>query len=213
MKKTGQFILCILILIVAGSAIYSYGFKPLGEGLPDSMRKTYQLHAYGIYVHIFGAVVALLIGPLQFSTRLRQQRRQLHRWLGRIYLSVGVVVGGLSGLYMSMFANGGPVVKLGFACLALVWLYTGFMAYKSIRAGDVVQHRAYMVRNFSLTLAAVSLRVYLPLSMMAGADFDTAYAVIAWMCWVPNLVLGEMLINRSGKRAAMTNVSTGAQVG
>lgn len=166
------------------------------------MQLNFQTHALAIYTHIFASVLALLLGPLQFSARLRQRQRQLHRWMGRAYLGIGVLFGGLGGLYMAQFANGGAATKLGFASLALASLYTGFKAYQSIRHGDVEQHRAYMVRNFSLILAAVSLRVYLPLSMMAGVDFSIAYAVIAWMCWVPNLLLAELLVNRGGLRTS-----------
>ena len=197
MKTAAKSIVYLLILVVAATAIYSYGFHPLGTAAPPPMSATYRAHPIGIYVHVFSAVVALLLGPWQFSARFRQRHRQRHRWLGRIYLGVGVLFGGLAGLYMSAFAFGGPVPKLGFACLALAWLYTGFKAYRAIRAGAIDQHRAYMVRNYSLTLAAVSLRVYLPLSMVAGADFATAYAVIAWACWIPNLLLAETFWNRS----------------
>jgi uncharacterized membrane protein len=196
MKKTGQFILYLLILIVAAKAIYYYGFTPLTTAAPPPFVANYQGHKFGLYAHIFAAVLALLLGPLQFWTRLRLQYRQLHRLMGRAYLGLGVLVGGLSGLYMSQFAFGGPAVKFGFAALAVAWLYTGFKAYQSIRAGEIAQHRAWMVRNFSLTLAAVSLRVYLPLSMMAGVQFGTAYAIIAWLCWVPNLLLAELVWNR-----------------
>jgi hypothetical protein len=35
------------------------------------------------------------------------------------------------------------------------------------------------------------LRLYLPASMVAGIEFSLAYAVIAWLCWVPNLVFVE----------------------
>lgn len=192
MEKTARTILYLLILIVAVSATYNYGFRPLGDGLPPPMQANYQAHPFGIYTHVFAAVVALSIGPFQFLGALRKRRPQLHRWMGRIYLGVGVLVGGLSGLYMAQFAYGGIGVKLGFAGLALAWLFTGWQAYRAIRSGDVARHRAWMVRNFSLTLAAVSLRVWLPLSMMAGIDFESAYAVIAWICWVPNLVAAEL---------------------
>ncbi|UGQ46375.1 DUF2306 domain-containing protein [Massilia endophytica] len=191
MKNTARFIMYALVLVVAISSLYNYGFR--GFSLPQH----FQSHSVGIfYTHVFAAVVALLLGPLQFSARLRQRRRQLHRWLGRLYLGVGVLFGGLSGLAMACSSSNSLAARIGFAALALTWLYSGFKAYQTIRAGDVEQHRSYMVRNFSLTLAAVTLRVYLPLSMMSGADFTTAYAVIAWMCWVPNLLLAELLWNR-----------------
>lgn len=54
-----------------------------------------------------------------------------------------------------------------------------------------------MVRNFALTLAAVTLRIYLPASMIAGIEFEVAYPYIAWLCWVPNLVAAELLFNKA----------------
>lgn len=190
MKNTGRIVLYLLILVVVVSSLHKYVFSL--QGLPPN----FEGRPVGLYTHIFAAIVALLLGPLQFSTRLRQRHRQLHRWTGRVYLGIGIAIGGLSGLYMALTSWGGPMVKTGFACLALLWLYTGFKAYSAIRAGDIAQHRAYMVRNFSLTLAAVTLRIYLPLLMMSGVDFDTTYTLVAWVCWVPNLILAEIVWNR-----------------
>jgi hypothetical protein len=48
-----------------------------------------------------------------------------------------------------------------------------------------------MVRNFSLTFAAVTLRLYIPASVFAGIDFAVAYPIIAWLCWLPNLLVAE----------------------
>jgi uncharacterized membrane protein len=160
---------------------------------PD-LRATFEAHRTGIYAHVFASLVALALGPFQFAARLRTARPALHRWSGRVYLGVGVLVGGAAGLYLAGHAFGGPVARLGFACLALAWLYTGLRAYIAIRARDVVSHRRWMVRNFSLTFAAVTLRLWLPASVAAGAPFDLAYAAVAWLCWVPNLVAAELLL-------------------
>ena len=54
-----------------------------------------------------------------------------------------------------------------------------------------------MVRNFALTFAAVTLRLWLPASIVAGFPFELAYPVIAWLCWLPNLVAAELLFNRT----------------
>ena len=54
-----------------------------------------------------------------------------------------------------------------------------------------------MIRNFALTFAAVTLRAYM--GIMTGAldlDFNVAYPTIAWICWVPNLILAEWVIIR-----------------
>jgi hypothetical protein len=53
-----------------------------------------------------------------------------------------------------------------------------------------------MVRNFSLTFAAVTLRLYIPASALAGVEFSVAYPIIAWLCWVPNILWAEWRYNR-----------------
>jgi uncharacterized membrane protein len=197
MRLAGYITLVVLSLGVAGYAAGVYGLLPVGTMLHPEMRATFEAQRTGIYTHIFASMIALALGPLQFSSRVRAARPALHRWLGRLYLGIGVCVGGLAGLFMAFFAFGGPVSRIGFACLALAWLYSGFRAYRAIRARDVASHRRWMVRNFALTFAAVTLRLWLPASVVAGVPFELAYPVIAWLCWVPNLLVAERLFNQS----------------
>ena len=51
-----------------------------------------------------------------------------------------------------------------------------------------------MIRSHALTLAAVTLRIYLPLELALGMSFHDAYRVVSWLCWVPNLVAAEWFI-------------------
>ena len=196
MPRFGFLALVVLSLGVAGYAIAAYGFLPLGAVVQPDMRATFEAHRTGLYAHVFAAAVALALGPFQFSDRLRARHLALHRWSGRLYLGIGVLVGGLAGLFMAAHAAGGMAARLGFACLALGWLYTGLRAYLAIRARDSVSHRRWMVRNFALTFAAVTLRLWLPASMASGIAFELAYPVIAWLCWVPNLLIAELRLNR-----------------
>jgi hypothetical protein len=54
-----------------------------------------------------------------------------------------------------------------------------------------------MIRNYALAFAAVTLRLYLPFSQaVVQMDFISAYRVISWFCWVPNLVIAEVIINK-----------------
>jgi hypothetical protein len=194
--------LVFLSLGVVGYAIAVYGFLPLGAVLHPDMRTTFETQRVALYTHVFASAFALALGPFQFSQRLRTSHPALHRWSGRFYLGVGVLVGGLAGLYVATHAFGGLVARLGFAGLALGWLYTGLRAYRAIRARHVVAHRRWMVRNFALTFAAVTLRLWLPMSMVSGVAFEPAYAVVAWLCWVPNLLVAELIFNRAPKNVA-----------
>jgi uncharacterized membrane protein len=197
MRHASFVALIVLSLGVAAYAVLVYSFLPLGRVVHPDMRATFETYRVCIYAHIFASVVALVLGPFQFSARLRSTRLNLHRWLGRLYLGVGVLIGGFAGLFMALHAFGGVVSRLGFGALAAAWLYTGLRAYFAIRAKDIALHRRWMVRNFSLTFAAVTLRLWLPASMVSGIPFELAYPVIAWLCWVPNLVVAELLFNRT----------------
>jgi uncharacterized membrane protein len=111
-----------------------------------------------------------------------------------------VLVGGVSGLYIAQFAYGGPIARVGFASLAVCWLYTGARAFLAIRRRAVDEHRRWMVRNFALAFAAVTLRIYIPLFVLAGIPFAVAYAAIAWLCWVPNVLFSEWRFNARAVR-------------
>src|SRR5215467_1577268 len=107
--------------------------------------------------HIAGGMGALLTGPWQFHARLRARALNLHRWLGRFYL-IEVGVGSVAGFGMAIVSEEGLSTHLGFGVLAVFWFFTGLQAYRRVRQGNIVAHREWMVRNFGLTLAAVTLR-------------------------------------------------------
>ncbi len=205
MKRFAFGFTCFLCAAISLYALAAYILLPPGALVHPDMRAAFQANAVAIRLHIFAAVLALALGPFQFSTGFRARFPKAHRLMGRFYLGVGVLIGGLAGLYIAQFAYGGGGARLGFAMLAVAWLYTGARAYRSIRAGRVAEHREWMMRNFALTFAAVTLRIYLPVSQVAGVPFETAYAAIAWLCWVPNLLAVEWWMRREGSAALTSN--------
>lgn len=199
-RMVGKVLLNLMALGVGVYAVVAYAFRPLGSMVHPLMQANFQAHPVGIYTHVFASAVALVLGPFQFSARLRQKDIVAHRRWGSVYL-MGVLVGGLAGLFMARFAFGGLPSGLGFGLLAVLWIYTGVRGTVSIARGDAEGHRRWMVRNFALTFAAVTLRIYLPASIASGLDFVRSYTVIAWLCWVPNLVVAELWFNRQGDKS------------
>lgn len=157
-------------------------------------RAVYSAHLIGLLMHVIGGMVTLGVGPFLFLAGVRTRWPAGHRWLGRFYL-LGNLVGGVAGLYMSTYAYTGAVARNGFATLALLWLATGLMAYVCIRDRQVAAHRRWLIRNFALTLAGVMLRLELPL-LSTVLSFALSYQIIAWSCWLPNLLVAEWLIQR-----------------
>ena len=148
------------------------------------------------YAHTLGGTIAMLIGPFQFLSAIRRRVPAVHRWLGRIYLAC-VAAGGLAGLYLSPGSYAKNTYGVAFVALALAWLYTGTKAYLTIRGGDVAAHRRWMIRNYALTYAAVTLRLEMPaLIIFAGMAPIMALNIVGWLCWVPNLLVVEAWFRR-----------------
>ena len=188
-----------LLLVATMPVLVSLDYLTLDpDNFPFTQQKAvYAAHMTMLITHIIASMLAILIGPFQFLPGLRKGRwLKVHRWLGRTYM-LSILFGGLSGLYMAQFAHGGIITELGFGTLAVLWLYSGYRAYRHIRNKDLEAHRQWMIRNYALTFAGVMLRVWAPLSVGMGADFTTAYIIIGWACWVPNLLVAEWIIRRT----------------
>jgi uncharacterized membrane protein len=150
-------------------------------------------------LHIAGGMGAILAGPWQFSEKLRTRRLNLHRWLGRFYL-LEVALGSVAGFFMAVVSKEGLPTHLGFGALAIVWFFTGLQAYRMVLHGDVAAHRRWMIRNFALTLAAVTLRNYIPFMMLVlHWSFRQTYITVSWLCWVPNLLVAEWIVRRNSR--------------
>jgi uncharacterized membrane protein len=190
--RAGWWVVAGLAVLVAAAAL---GGLVAPEARSPVLAEHLERSALWIVLHVAGGVVALLVGAAQANPRLRRRHRTLHERLGRIYVIV-VMASALAGAMLAAASSSGPVARLGFAGLAVCWLGTTGAGAALIRGDDRVGHGRWMIRSYALTLAAVMLRIYLPLSGALGIAFEVAYPVIAWACWVPNLVVAELLLTR-----------------
>lgn len=183
-------------MMLSSIAIVVYGTRYF-LGAPDNDHFLHYIRP--LRLHIAGGIGALLAGPWQFSRRLRERALNLHRWLGRFYL-LEVGLGSLAGLWMAVVSLEGLPTHFGFGILAVLWFFTGLQAYRKVRQGDIEAHRQWMIRNFALTLAAVTLRIELPLMLaVLHWPFHVSYIIVSWLCWVPNVLVAEWMVRREGR--------------
>lgn len=154
-------------------------------------------------IHIVTGAAALLLGPFQFMEGLRRRRLRLHRWMGRTYL-VGIVVGGVTGLVLAPFANGGVPGQLGFAGLSIAWLATSGMAWAAVRARRIPEHRQWMIRSYVVTLAFVWVRLMLGVGAALGADLQAVFGAAAWASWAVPLLATEVVFGVTRLRRSAT---------
>lgn len=182
----------LMILTSIAIAMHAFGFLLQLSGSPE-FHARFDTVPIAATMHLVGGGIVLLVGGFQFLSGLRRVRPVIHRWMGRLYLAF-VAIGGVGGLILAPQSDGGLVAHFGFGLLAVLWLFSGWQAYAAIRAGDIANHRAWMMRNFAMTFGAVTLRIYLGLMTASGIPFEEAYPVVAWISWVPNLVLVEWFL-------------------
>jgi uncharacterized membrane protein len=182
------------LMLITSLAVVVYGTRYFIFPTTDHH---FSLYLFPLRFHIAGGMGALLAGPWQFSEKLRAHALNFHRWLGRFYL-FSVTVGSIAGFGMATVSEEGIPTHLGFGILAVLWFVTALQAYLAIRRRDVETHRQWMIRNFALTLAAVTLRNYMPLMLLAlHWSFRSTYITVSWLCWIPNLLAAEWIIHRA----------------
>lgn len=150
------------------------------------------------YAHIIPGGIALLVGWTQFRPGFRNKHLALHRTIGKVYV-VSVLISAAGGIYIGFFANSGIVAASGFITLGVFWFYTTWMAYHTIRKGDVEKHRRLMMYSYAACFAAVTLRIWFPLFMVLTGDYDTGYRIAAWFCWLPNIGVVYLLLRKKEK--------------
>jgi len=121
----------------------------------------YRSFKWWLIPHGITGALALFLGPLQFSKRLRQRYLNWHRWAGRTYV-YGVAIAAPLGVYIEYlkYANGIGSLRLviatiGFAALFVLTTGIGFLR---IRQRNVQEHRKWMTRSYAVALIFLETR-------------------------------------------------------
>jgi hypothetical protein len=149
------------------------------------------------YTHIITSTFCLLAGFTQFSPSLLNTH--WHRKMGLFYCFVVLFLAAPSGMIMSFFANGGIYSILAFVALSALWLLSTSMAVYSVKQRKYTAHGAWMIISYALTLSALTLRAWkwgLVNLTDTGLRPMELYRLVAWLGWVPNLLIAMWLIKK-----------------
>jgi hypothetical protein len=145
-----------------------------------------------LFFHATGGAIALMVGALQFSTRLRQRRPALHRLLGRSYLA-GVLVAAPVAVYLS-FTHGLRTMATETAVQASLWVLTTLMAILAARNRSFEVHKQWMMRSYAVTLIFVVSRIILAIRVLAPTT-DVGAEHLAWILVIFALLIAQLIIN------------------
>ncbi len=146
------------------------------------------------YTHVYTSIFVLFSG---FLAILRKDFgiKNFHRNAGKIYIFLILILAAPSGIYMGIFANGGLYSKISFVFLGMLWWFSTFKAYQLARQKKFAAHKQWMWRSFAFALSAITLRMWkVILIYLFHPDPMDVYQVIAWLGWIPNILIVEYLI-------------------
>jgi len=152
-------------------------------------------YLYFFYTHVYSSIFVLLSGFLSVFIQPNSSFRSLHQISGKIYVFTLLLFSAPSGIYMGFYANGGILAKTSFLILGIFWWFSTFKAYLEIRKRNIINHKKWMYRSYALAVSAITLRLWkVILVYFFHPNPMDVYEIIAWLGWVPNILLIEILI-------------------
>jgi uncharacterized membrane protein len=162
----------LLVLIGVAASVAHYLQEPYNPGFLEFPTI--------VALHVALGGLYLTLAPFQLVRRIRSRHLGYHRRVGRLLVTIGVVVGATAlfmGLVIPFSGWGERVIISLFGTLFLVALVKGFV---HVRAGRVAQHREWMIRAFAIALAVATIRlIYIP-SLFIVADPTDAQNAMLW---------------------------------
>lgn len=199
-KSYLRFGLTIFLILFSGKFVINDALPYFG--FDKEIFGRYWDYKWPLIGHISGGLLALAIGPFQFSKAFRNKFMTTHRWLGRIYLTA-ILIGTISSTYLAWTSAYRVNFSwaFGLQCLAFAWIATASMAYVSVMRRRIQQHKEWMIRSYVVTFAFVTFRWLNELTIVKSLmpEFEERGPTVIWFCWTIPLLITEILLSWNKK--------------
>ncbi|MBL0054836.1 MAG: DUF2306 domain-containing protein [Chitinophagaceae bacterium] len=162
------------------------------------------VYKFSFYLHIFAGMFCIAAALTQFSSYILKKRKVIHIWMGKIYVLVVLLLGAPTGVYMSFYAKGSFWERALFLFMAIYWFYSTMKGLTTIRQKNVLAHKNWMIRSYSMAMTAVTFRVYHILFYYYGVDHLHNYEISLWISVLGNMLVAEYLIYRKSRSYLQT---------
>ncbi|TZF98859.1 DUF2306 domain-containing protein (plasmid) [Chryseobacterium panacisoli] len=166
------------------------------------------------YIHIFSITLCLLAGLTQFSNRFLKENRNLHKIIGKIYVYNILIINVPACFVLGLFSNGGLTGITGFLIQDILWAYFTVAAVLSVKKGNVIRHRNYMMLSYAVTTTAITFRIVKNLLYNeAHHDYELFYGLNVWAALLINLCIAYAILRKdrllTGKiKSGKENINT-----
>jgi uncharacterized membrane protein len=163
-------------------------------------------HAGIFFIHIYTGMIALALGTFQIYKPWRAAYPNLHRWLGRLYVTV-VLISTVTSLGLSprLSTFGTEYIRqLG----AVLWASFTILGVIAIRNSDIESHRRWMSRSYAFAYMGITFFVLTGIGKISGVPLEYAYPFVIYSSLLLNLSVCELLIRSPQKPITSAQVSS-----
>jgi hypothetical protein len=187
----------ILILIVlgfvAGRLWVDVPSITAGTVPDDQYDARFVRHPWLTYLHIGPGVLYLVGATLQLAYWFRRRHYPAHRRLGRILLGAGLLTGASAVAIGLLFPIGGPVEMSATVVFGGWFQVCLVLAFRAIRAGDMVRHRRWMIRAFAIGVGVGTIRIWIAFFVITGLlDLPAAFGPAFWISFTLHALVAEL---------------------
>jgi uncharacterized membrane protein len=180
-----------------GKSPGSVGYRN-AEAVGARMLAKFNAYPTATLLHVFPGALFMLLAPLQFVRRIRTRRPRLHRWSGRLLLTLAVLYG-IAGLYFGVrMPFDGALEASAIVLFGCFFLYAAARGFVAIRRREIARHREWMIRMFSLALAISTVRVIgIGLAIVTHHGPEAWFGWSVWAGWTINAAVAELWIRHT----------------
>ncbi|PVF95666.1 hypothetical protein CPB86DRAFT_787791 [Serendipita vermifera] len=147
-----------------------------------------------LYIHMWSIIPCGILMVFQFIPKIRRSMPALHRLNGRIVLLL-FIPGAITAILLTPNSFGGEAAgNLGLAAAFVCVSVSGGMGYYNIRAGQIMEHRKWMLRWMAYLTSIVTARLFLVIS---GLIVSQTKSYTVWTCEELNFTLQHEASNGS----------------
>ena len=192
----------VIVLAIIGLAtavrrvlILEYIIPPFNPPKYPGFDSAFFKYAPLALMHIIPGTLFMILGPLLFVKRLRENSPSTYRWIRNIYLFASTIIG-ITAIGMSFKTSIGGANETAATTLFAVYFLlcianTGFYAIKK----NAILYREWLLRSFAIGLAIATIRpivgMFFALSSLSPREF---FGIAFWLGFTIHLMIVEAWI-------------------
>lgn len=174
---------------------------PAKSPVPDN---GFAAHPQLTLIHITAGLLFVLLAPLQFIKRIRNNYAKTHRIIGYIVLISGLIIGITALIMGEVMAIGGITETLAVTTFGVLFLFSLIRAYFYILKREFALHREWMIRVLAIGLAVSTTRpvmgIFFATSRLTGLTVHQFFGIAFWIAFVLHISFAEYWIRKTRRK-------------